>query len=149
MSKKHPEHIPCLVFANRNGEIQEFPELSMAGRSAYSFIQPNLRDLIPLPEGSELFVLPNRFPVGFDPKDGAAARLEENPINASDGIQAVAAFISPAHTSIHLSAFEKDNSNPQPLPLFAYTAVGWHDGRFWVSALSSDLSRRQDENSFN
>lgn len=140
--------MPSLLFANSTGAVQDFPELRMAGRSANSFTAPALSDLIPLPAGSELFVLPNRFPVGIDPSDGKAARLTENPDDPAAGIQAVAAFISPAYTSIHLAAYEKDGSHPTNLPLFAYTAVGWHEGRFWVSAFRSDLSTRQDARTF-
>ena len=107
MKSSHPDQLPCLLFANSKGEIQDFPDLTMAGRSAYQFHSPNLGDLIPLPEGSELFVLPGRLPIGFDPTDGQAARLHENPSNPADGIQAVAAFVAPAHTSVLLPAFEK------------------------------------------
>ncbi len=143
MSEEHPRAMPCLLFADSNGQIYDFPELEMAGRSAYQFQAPHLDQLIPLPEGSELFVLPHRYPVGFDPDNGEAVKLENNPFAAGD-IQAVAAFISPAHTLIHLTAFEKDNSSPAPLPLFAYSAVGWYDDKFWVSAFRSDTSNRQD-----
>lgn len=144
MAIQHPDKMPCLLFANSRGEIQDFPELQMAGRSAYSFCRPKLTDLIPLPEGSEIFVLPNRLPIGFALHDNDPAKLAENPYAIEEGIQAVAAFISPAHTSIHVAAYEKDESSPIPLPLFAYTAVGWHDEKFWVSAFRSDPSPRQE-----
>ncbi len=148
MPTTHPQQSPCLLFANNKGEIQEFPELQMAGRNGYSFQKPDLKDLIPLPEGSELFVLPDRFPVGIDPADGSSAKLCKNPYAAEEGIQAVAAFISPAHTAIHLASYEKDTSNPKPLPLFAYTAVGFYNDRLWVSAFRSDLNNRQDPDQF-
>ena len=148
MKSSHPEQIPCLLFANRKGEIQDCPDLLMAGRSAYHFQSPALTDLIPLPEGSELFVLPDRWPVGFDPADGQAARILENPYDAGAGIQAVAAFVAPAHTTILASAFEKTSAAVQPLPLFAYTAVGWYDNRFWVASFRCDESRRQDFHRF-
>jgi wyosine [tRNA(Phe)-imidazoG37] synthetase (radical SAM superfamily) len=144
MKSSHPGQLPCLLFANSNGEIQDFPDLTMAGRSAYQFHSPNLTDLIPLPEGSELFVLPGRLPVGFDPADGQAARLLENPYDPAAGIQAVAAFVAPAHTTILLAAFEQGQDAVPPLPLFAYTAVGWYDNRFWVASFRSDVSARQE-----
>ncbi|MDD5758259.1 MAG: radical SAM protein [Desulfobulbaceae bacterium] len=144
MKARHPDKMPCLLFANSRGEIQDFPELHMAGRSAYQFNSPELVDLIPLPEGSELFVLPDRLPVGFDPADGEAARLLENPFDPAEGIQAVAAFVSPAHTTILSAAFEKKTASVSPLPLFAYTAVGWYDSQFWVASFRSDESPRQD-----
>ncbi len=148
MHPSHPDQLPCLLFANRKGEIQEFPDLGMAGRSGYHYRRPELYDLIPLPEGSELFVLPDRLPVGFDPADGQAARLLDNPYDPAEGIQAVAAFVAPAHTTILSAAFEKPDDATPPLPLFAYTAVGWHDNRFWVASFRSDPSPRQDASQF-
>ncbi len=148
MAQVHPDQIPCLVYADEQGQISDFPELNMAGRLADYFEQPQLEDLIPLPEGSELFVLPERYPVGIDPNDRGPARLAENPENPHEGVQAVAAFIAPAHTANHITAFEKTGSNPPSLPLFAYTAVGWHDGQFWVSAFRSDTSSRQNFSRF-
>ncbi|MBA3016020.1 MAG: radical SAM protein [Proteobacteria bacterium] len=148
MTPRHPEQMPCLLFANSKGEIQEFPELWMAGRSGYHYAKPALTDLIPLPEGSELFVLPGRLPIGIDPADGQPARLADNPYDSVDGIQAVAAFVAPAHTTIQTAAFEKKDPSIQPLPLFAYTAVGWHNNQFWVASFRSDLSIRQDASKF-
>jgi len=148
MTPRHPEQMPCLLFANSKGEIQEFPELWMAGRSGRQYLQPALTDLIPLPEGSELFVLPDRFPIGIDPEDGLPARLAENPYQAAEGLQAVAAFVAPAHTTILTAAFEKKTPEVGPLPLFAYTAVGWHDNQFWVASFRSDQSIRQEASRF-
>ena len=148
MKLRHPGQMPSLLFANSRGEIQDFADLRMAGRSAYQYKSPELTDLIPLPEGSELFVLPGRLPVGFDPADGQAARLLENPYHPNEGIQAVAAFVAPAHTTILSAAFEKVDTTVSPLPLFAYTAVGWHDNQFWVASFRSDASHRQDASHF-
>jgi len=145
---RHPNKIPSLVFANAAGEITDFPKLDMAGRSGSNFSRPSLEDLIPLPEGSDIFVLPGRLPVGIDPKTGEPLLVAENPLDPDGGLQAVAAFMSPAHTAIHWAGFEKPKADLAHLPLFAYTAVGWHDGQFWVSAFRSDPDRRQEMNRF-
>lgn len=121
----------------------------MAGMSNGRFFQPRLNDLIPLPEGSEVFLLPRRLPVGCDRKTGDPLLLEENPFNSGLGIQAVAAFMAPAHTAVFNAAYQSEAKNPAPLPLFAYTAVGWHDGRFWVAGFRSDDDIRQDASQFN
>jgi pyruvate-formate lyase-activating enzyme len=144
----HPNALPSLVFANRQGEIKDFPELTMAGRSGHWLFAPEPADLIPLPPGSELFVLPNRQPVGIDPQSGEPILLTESPDDPAEGIQAVAAFMAPAHTAIYTAAFEALPDAPV-LPLFAYTAVGWHDGRFWVAGFRSDLDQRQESAGFN
>jgi pyruvate-formate lyase-activating enzyme len=143
----HPTAVPSLVYANGRGEIADFPELAMAGRNGEQILQPALEDLIPLPEGSELFVLPGRLPVGSDPATGEPLKLAENPEDPASGLQAVAAFMAPAHTAIHTAAFEKTPGAPL-LPLFAYTAVGWHDGRFWVAGFRSDRDPRQEAAGF-
>ncbi|MBU0968986.1 MAG: radical SAM protein [Proteobacteria bacterium] len=148
MSLQHPLRMPCLVFANERGEIQDFPELEMAGRSGSWYLRPKLTDLIPLPEGSELFVLPQRNPIGIEKDSGDPVLLDTNPFDSRNGIQAVAAFMAPAHTAIFSAAFEKRSPDIDPLPLFAYTAVGWLDDRFWVCAFRSDEDIRQDSAGF-
>lgn len=149
MSRTHPRRIPSLLFASSSGEILDYPDLQMAGNSAGRFCCPDLEDLIELPPGSELFTLPDRLPVGIDPNDSKAALLDTNPYTPGEGIQAVAAFMAPAYTAIHSAAYQKKNEkNATLLPLYAYTAVGWADGRFWVSAFRSDADCRQDANQF-
>jgi len=140
----HPDALPSLVFADSQGNITDFPELNMAGMSGGQFCQPSIEDLIPLPEGSELFVLPGRLPVGCNKENGEPLLLEEDPYQPGDTVQAVAAFMSPAYTAIFNSAYQTRGSNAPRLPLFAYTAVGWHQGRFWVTAFRSDPDIRQD-----
>jgi pyruvate-formate lyase-activating enzyme len=148
MQLSHPDDIPTLVYANERGEIKNFPELHMAGRSGNFFSKPHLDELIPLPEGSELFLLPERLPIGISPTDDTPTLLDRDPDAPGKKIQAVAAFMAPAHTAIHSAAYERTNKDIAPLPLFAYTAVGWNKGRFWVSALRSDPDNRQDARSF-
>ncbi|MBU0483384.1 MAG: radical SAM protein [Proteobacteria bacterium] len=120
----------------------------MAGRSGRDFIRPELTDLIPLPTGSELFVLPGRRPVGIEPASGEAVNLDCNPENPSQGIRAVAAFMAPAHTAILSAAFEKKRADVPVLPLFAYTAVGWYRDQFWVCGFRSDSDPRQEPDRF-
>ncbi|BCO09863.1 radical SAM protein [Desulfolithobacter dissulfuricans] len=138
---------PSLVFANSRGEILDYDGLQMAGAAATSFYAPEPGDLIPLPEGSELFVLPGRRPVGIEPETGEPALLDTNPYEPGETVQAVAAFMAPAHTAIYTAAYQSTDKAPL-LPLFAYTAVGWRDGQFWVAAFRSDRDRRQDADQF-
>ena len=148
MQVQHPDDIPSLVYANSRGEIKNFPDLHMAGRSGKFFSSPQRDDLIPLPEGSELFLLPDRIPIGMSPKDNSPVLLDHDPDGPGETVFAVAAFMAPAHTAIHSAAYEPLKSDISPLPLFAYTAVGWHKGGFWVSAFRSDPDIRQDARAF-
>jgi hypothetical protein len=92
---------PCLLFANSRGEILEYDGLNMAGSSAGNYFLPQPEELIPLPEGSELFVLPGRLPVGIEADGGEPALLAENPYDPEDQLSAVAAFMAPAHTAVY------------------------------------------------
>jgi hypothetical protein len=119
----------------------------MAGMSNGQYSMPSTADLIPLPKGSELFVLPERMPIGCDPVTAEPLLVEDNPFTPGESIQAVAAFMAPAHTSILTSAYRSTDTAPL-LPLFAYTAVGWSNGRFWVAAFRSDPDKRQDSDQY-
>lgn len=124
---------PALVFADAQGNIYDHPELLMLCRRGESFSQPRPDELTPLPEDSDLFLLPGRNAVGLDPETGEVEVLEEN---------AVAAFVSPGHTLAGLAAYLTREQAPT-LPLFAYGAVGYAQGRFWVCAKKVDADRRQ------
>ena len=137
-----------MVYANAKGELLDLPDVEMAGRAGRWFFRPELTDIIPLPEGSDVFVLPHRMPIGIDPRTNDPVLINENPEGAQFGIQAVAGFMSPAHTATYSAAYEKDQSDPEHLPLFAYTALGWLDDRFWVCGFRSDDDCRQEFGAF-
>ncbi len=143
----HPSSPPLLLTADTRGNITEFPELETVGMSNGGFYRPKLEDFIVLPEGSELFALPGRLPIGWDPTDNQPVLLDENPVHQGQPVQAVAAFMAPAHTSIFNSGYQTQQKAPT-LPLFAYTAVGWHSDKFWVTAFRSDLDKRQDSDQY-
>ncbi|KJR97124.1 MAG: radical SAM protein [Desulfobulbaceae bacterium BRH_c16a] len=144
---EHPDTIPSLLIANRQGKIIEFPELQMAGMSNGKFFRPEPEDLIPLPPGSELFALPGRLPVGWDRETNEPVLLAEDPYDSGALVQAVAAFMAPAHTSILTSSYQSE-TGASSLPLFAYTAVGWYRDRFWVAGFRSDKDTRQDADQY-
>jgi pyruvate-formate lyase-activating enzyme len=85
--------------------------------------------------------------VGYDCSTAGLRVLEQNPYTGSTQIQAVAAFVAPAHTQICSTAY-KSLAEAAVLPLFAYTAVGWHNDGFVVSALRIDEDPRQDSDRF-
>lgn len=89
---------------------------------------------MPLPPESELFLLPGRHAVGLDPDSGVTEVQEE---------LAVAAFAAPAHTLTAHPAYSSDANAPL-LPLFAYGAVGFARGRFYICARKVDEDARQE-----
>ncbi len=138
---------PLLVFADSNGRILEHPNLEMIASSGGVWTRVSERDLITLPEGSELFFLEERFPVGYDPLKKRFVVVTENPYNPGEPVRAVSAFIAPAHTATYLAAYKSKKGAPI-LPLFSYAAVGWHRGNFVVTAIRVDPDERQDVKHF-
>jgi pyruvate-formate lyase-activating enzyme len=138
---------PALLYADDTGNIFDWPALEMAGSSGNEWKQPLPAELIPLPEGSELFLLPNRLPVGFNPVKKEFEVLASDPFDPAKPVQAVAAFMAPAYTQLYSTAY-RTLSNAPLLPLFAYTSVGWLDGGFVVPAIRIDRDQRQDLRNF-
>lgn len=60
---------------------------------------------------------------------------------------AVAAFLSPAYTGLYLSAYETTPNAPI-LPLFCYTAAGWHNETIYVPAIRIENDIRQEHAGF-
>ena len=134
---------PTLIYADPGGNIMDYPKLEMAGSSGGEWKRLKREDWIPLPEGSELFLLPKRLPVGYHPTRKRFEVLRHDPYDTNRPVQAVAAFVAPAHTQTYSAAY-KTLSDASLLPLFAYTAVGWHQGQFVVAATRVDSDERQD-----
>jgi len=140
------EAAPSLVFADDKGNIMDFPGLAMVGRSGDYLVPVDGQDTIPLPAGTQLYVMPHRYPVGMDPDTGEIVVLRENPYDGSQPVFAVAAFLPAAHTQTFLAAWE-GRGDAGELPFFAYTALGWKDG-FVTTAMRTDPSHRQDPDRF-
>jgi pyruvate-formate lyase-activating enzyme len=138
---------PRLLFADESGNILELSDLEAAGTSAGRYMRLRAEDWIPLPPGSELFQLPGRLPVGYDPTVASFQVLERDPYTGSSTVRAVAAFIAPAYTQLYSAAY-KSSKQAAILPLFAYTAVGWDGDGFVVSAFRIDEDPRQDSDRF-
>lgn len=138
---------PCLLFADKSGQIYDFPFLEMVGAHAGRWKRLGPGEWIPLPEGSELFVLPDRYPAGFDPEKGRFVVLDRNPYNPRESVRAVAAFVAPAHTATYLAAYRRSRE-ARILPLFSYAAVGWYRNSFVVTAIRVDPDERQEARHF-
>ncbi len=130
-----PSFNPYLLYANDCGEIFEDTSLLMAGASGIQHIIPEKETLIQLPEGSDIFHLPGRRPVGWDPLT--------NKFEVCKKGWAVSAFVAPAYTIFAHAAWETGKDAPR-LPLYAYSAVGWYKNKFYVPAMRIDSDIRQD-----
>jgi len=128
------------VVADQSGEVFEHPELLLAGMNGLTPRAPREDELIPLPEGSRLFTIPDTPPVGIDPRTGKIVTRDKLPRSWGGGpIQAVSAFLNPGYTRTLLPAADYNRKQIQ-LPLWSYTAVGWcvEEERFYTAAVQVD-----------
>jgi len=130
--------LPRMVFADPEGHIFDHPTLCMAARSGTEKLRGDAEPLTPLAEGGELFSLPGRYPVGWDPTSREFVTVRETVINDRKiECTAVAAFLPPGYVRCLLPASDLKDEYPI-LPLWAYGAVGWREDRFWASGVYLD-----------
>jgi pyruvate-formate lyase-activating enzyme len=136
---------PLMVWADPSGNIFEAPGWRAGGRRGNEVVPLDPADLIELPPGSEFFLLPGRVPLGFP--SGGASRVFEGPTRGGPRPTAVAVFLPPAYTQFALPAFRMGSKAPV-LPLYAYTAVAFVEGKFMVPAVRVDDDIRQEPAGF-
>jgi pyruvate-formate lyase-activating enzyme len=136
--------LPRLAFANCDGTVYDHPSLRMAGKSGDSFVVPEVGELVALPEGSQLFTMPGRLPVGWDEDAGDFVVLDEVEIGLNETRPLpLAAFLSPGYVRTLLPATQLQEGWPI-LPLWAYCSVGWRDGKFWITGIQVDPNPHWD-----
>lgn len=133
------KHAPYILYSNGQGEIFEDRSLYVCGRSGWDAFQVDNDEWIGLPDGGQLYELPGRKGIGIDVKTGEMRLCEKG--------WAVAAFVPPAYTGTYLAAYETA-PGAETLPLFCYTAAGWYQNKFYVTALRIEKDIRQECSGF-
>jgi MoaA/NifB/PqqE/SkfB family radical SAM enzyme len=136
--------LPFMVMANSEGQVFEHPVLRMVGRTGTEHRPPEPGELMDLPAGSDLHVLPGRHPIGVDPATGSLRTIHNY---EGQTVNAVSSFLAPAHTVFLWSAFERTQDAPV-LPLYAYAALGWRPEGFITAGRRVDPDPRQDLDNF-
>jgi pyruvate-formate lyase-activating enzyme len=98
-------------------------------------------ELIPLPDGVTLAMMPDRLAVG-QKRNG-----EQQVLPKSRG-WAAAALLPIGYTRTQLPAYEKVPGT-EPLPFFGYSAVAGMHGRLYVAAIKTDDPRKWHPRAFN
>jgi len=126
---------PYLLYADTNGNTFEDKSLFAIGRSGWDAMPVPDKEWIELPFGGQLYTLPDRQGIGIDVKTGELRVCEKG--------RAVAAFVPPAYTVLRLSPYVT-LPDATPLPLYCYSAVGWHSGKIYVTATRIEQDIRQE-----
>lgn len=136
--------MPALVVSDEKGRLMDLPEYGLAVRHGRSIAIPERAEIIPLPEGSDLYTLPDRLPIGIDRRTGKSVVIA-----SYEGIRlrAAAAFVAPAYTALYHTAYRNEKGGVT-LPLYAYAPLGFDGKRFVTTAIRVDKDRRQDAKNF-
>ena len=133
--------LPFLVFSDKKGNILHHPSLRMAVSGLGKPNLPKDTELIVFPKKSSLFYLPQRAPIGFNPKTEKFEVLQEF---KGKEIFAVAATPIPGYLRLHNPASLARKR--KYLPFWAYTACGYYGGNFYIAAKRVDKRIRQNPN---
>jgi len=129
---------PLALAADERGRVREVPGRAAAVRVGARIRRLDANELIPLPPGAGLLLMPGRRALGF--------RRGADVPDLLDG-QAVAAFVPPGHLVTSLAAGRAGDDAPL-LPLHTYAAVAWWRGRLQVAARRVDSDPRHDPDRF-
>lgn len=129
---------PYLVYSTPDGEIREEPRLQAL---AFGDRPLEATDLIALPDGVTLSMMPDRLAVGRN-------RGGEREVVAASRGWAAAALLPIGYTRTLLPAYETEPET-EPLPFFGYSAVAGMGGRLYVAALLTDDPRKWHPRAFN
>jgi pyruvate-formate lyase-activating enzyme len=148
MDNDRMNDLPHMLYADQDGRVYDHPTFRMAGFSASKPVSLVKKDLIPMPPFSKLFFIPDCPPIGINPETGAAQVVPEIEV---DGVRsrcyAVAAFLEPGFVRNHLPGVDY-RPKSYTLPMWAYTAVGFRDEDYWVSAFRIEDNPRWDPRNY-
>lgn len=117
------------VFADNDGNGYIDENYRALGRLGESFVEINPDEMIPLPQGASLTMIPNRAAVVMNKKGQFTIYPHEGWV--------MGALLPQGYTRTLLPAFINDKKAPL-LPLFGYAAVCAMDGEFYVAAVATD-----------
>lgn len=125
-----------LAFCDIEGNVYKHPGALAAFRSGRRFVKVDEKELIPIPDGSTLYLLPQRYPV-----EGKNFKT----ITHYNGntIWAVSSFLSSGYLRTYLPAYVKAKDAPV-LSLWAYCGLVFVGDDFYVPALRIDPDPRSD-----
>lgn len=128
------------LYANEKGEMFESESLMMLGRIGNSWVIPEENELIPLPKGASLVMVPYSSPVGLNFEEEIVC-LENDPFRHNKPVYAVAALLPQGFTRNLMPASVKTDKS-KTLPLLGYAAVGLKDDQIYVAATQTDQHRK-------
>ena len=132
------------LFSDQEGQVREHPQLKMLGQIGSTWVEPAVGEMIPLPKGASLVLVPGHIPVGMQNEKPAPYRqtsaCRQQPL-------AVAALLPQGFTRTLLPA--TITNNKEDIPLLGYTAVGLKNDKIYVAAVQTDEHRKWHPKNYN
>ncbi|HTK08977.1 MAG TPA: radical SAM protein [Ktedonobacteraceae bacterium] len=128
---------PYLIYSTPDGELCEDPRLQALGFGGRPL---TMNDLIPLPDGVTLAMMPDRLAVGLKSSG------ERKVLGRGRG-WAMAALLPIGYMRTLLPDYEKVEGT-EPLPFFGYSAIAGYKGRLYVAAVKTDDPQKWHPRSF-
>ncbi len=138
--RKHRSDILLPAYCDKKGRVYEAEGYFPAFRSGRRTLPADPAELIPLPDGTLLFSLPDRTPVFYESSQGSPVNV---PVIGNRRVWAASAFLSSGYLRTYLPAFEREKGC-RPLSLWAYAGLVIREGKFFVPALRIDEDPRSD-----
>jgi pyruvate-formate lyase-activating enzyme len=129
---------PYVVYSTLDGGVAEEPRLRAID---YTGRPLERSDLVPLPDGATLSMLPQRLACGLTSEGKRAS------VPAKKG-WALAALLPIGYTRTQLPAYTK-TSQTEPLPFFGYTAVAAINGQLYAAAVATDEPHKWHPDAYN
>lgn len=133
-----------LLYADKQGRMYDHG-LKAVGRIGDRLVEVMDEDMLELPPGASLTLLPGSAPVGMD-EQGTFKLLKQVP-GCGDAALAVGALLPQGYTRTLLPGYQRRTG--QILPLLGYAAVAWREGRVYVAAVRTDDPDRWDPAHYN
>ncbi|MGE5423278.1 MAG: radical SAM protein [Ignavibacteriales bacterium] len=133
------------VYSDREGRVRIADDLTFMGRSGSAWLRPDREELMPLPQGSSLVMMPGYYPVGMS-NDNYPLCLEDS----REGYTpvAMAALLPQGFTRTFLPAAVAPKSAKE-IPILGYTAVAGHEGDIYAAAVQTDEDRKWNPRYYN
>jgi len=141
-------NLPYMLYADSKGNVYEHPYYRMVGASGDSYEILGDEALMPMPEFSKLFFIPDCSPVGLDPATGRYKTISKVKVEGTaQKCFAVAAFLEPGIVRSHLPAVDY-SAKAYTLPMWGYTAVGFRDDSYQTAAFRIEYNYKWDPRNY-
>lgn len=131
------------VFAKKDGSYEVASDFYMLGRLGDLIILPDEVEMIPMPEGATLTMMPSRYGIFMNEDEEF---FEYSIDDEGEEVWALAALLPQGFTRTLIPATRDIGDE---LPLLGYTAVGSRDGELYVAAVQTDEHYKWHPNNYN